>query len=101
MTATQTADTRRRSIRPFQHRAIARIYRANYIAIYSNDPVAAARYAVENMGFYLVHADREGRRYLAGHGLDAYSLVYTHRARSITFPTCCAARAICSQPKKD
>ena len=23
------------------------------------------------------------------------------RARSITFPTCCAARAICSQPKKD
>src|SRR5262245_24426871 len=29
------------------------------------------------MGFYLVHADSEGRHYLAGHGLDPYSLVYT------------------------
>ena len=29
------------------------------------------------MAFYLVHADSDGRHYLAGHGLDPYSLVYT------------------------
>src|SRR5262249_40863963 len=40
-------------------------------------PAAAAQYAVENMGFYLVHADSAGRHYLAAHGLDVYSLVYT------------------------
>ena len=77
MTATQTADSPALYSGPFNIAQSLGIDRANYIAIHSNDPAAAARYAVENMGFYLVHADREGRHYLAGHGLDAYSLVYT------------------------
>ena len=41
------------------------------------DPAAAARYAVDHMGFYLVHVDGDGRHYLGAHGLDPYSLVYT------------------------
>ena len=53
------------------------IDRGNYIAVHSNNPAAAAQYAVENMGLYLVHTDSEGRHYLAAHGLDVYSLVYT------------------------
>ncbi len=53
------------------------IDRANYIAVHSNDPAAAARFAVEHMGFFLVHADKDGRHYLGAHGLDPYSLVYT------------------------
>ncbi len=53
------------------------IDRANYIAIHSSDPAAAARFATEHMGFHLVHVDAAGRHYLAGHGLDPYSLVYT------------------------
>lgn len=62
---------------PFNTAASLGIDRGNYIAIQSNNPAAAAQYAVENMGFYLVHADAEGRHYLAAHGLDPYSLVYT------------------------
>jgi catechol 2,3-dioxygenase len=62
---------------PFNTAKSLGIDRGNYIAVHSNNPAAAAQYAVENMGFYLVHADSEGRHYLAGHGLDPYSLVYT------------------------
>ena len=53
------------------------IDRSNYIALHSDNPAAAALFAVEHMGFYLVHVDAEGRHYLAAHGLDPYSLVYT------------------------
>ena len=53
------------------------IDRANYIALHSKDPAAAARFAEKHMGFFLVHADGDGRHYLGGHGLDPYSLVYT------------------------
>lgn len=62
---------------PFNANRSLGIDRANYIAIHAEHPEAAARFAVENMGFFLVHVDREGRHYLAGHGLDPYSLVYT------------------------
>jgi catechol 2,3-dioxygenase-like lactoylglutathione lyase family enzyme len=62
---------------PFNSARSLGIDRANYIAIHANDPAAAAQYAVEQMGFYLVHVDADGRHYLSGHGLDPYSLVYT------------------------
>src|SRR3979409_1307474 len=77
MTATQTAGSPALYSGPFNTLHSLGIDRGNYIAVHSNDPAAAALYAVENMGFYLVHADSEGRHYLAAHGLDAYSLVYT------------------------
>jgi catechol 2,3-dioxygenase len=62
---------------PFSSARSLGIDRANYIAIHSKDPAAAAQYAVEHMGFYLVHVDKDGRHYLGAHGLDPYSLVYT------------------------
>jgi catechol 2,3-dioxygenase len=77
MTATQPAGSPALYSGPFNTAQSLGIDRANYIAIRSDNPAAAAQYAVEHMGFYLVHADGEGRRYLAAHGLDAYSLVYT------------------------
>ncbi len=77
MTATQTSGSPALYFGPFNTAQTLGIDRANYIAIHSDKPAAAAQYAVENMGFYLVHADREGRHYLAAHGLDPYSLVYT------------------------
>jgi catechol 2,3-dioxygenase len=77
MTGTQTAGSPALYFGPFNTTRSLGIDRGNYIAIHSSNPEAAAQYAVENMGFYLVHADREGRHYLAAHGLDPYSLVYT------------------------
>ena len=62
---------------PFSGARPLGIDRANYIAVHSTDPAAAAKYAVEHMGFFLVHVDKEGRHYLGAHGLDPYSLVYT------------------------
>ena len=62
---------------PFDTAQSLGIDRGNYIAVHSANPAAAAQYAVENMGFYLVHVDGAGRHYLAAHGLDPYSLVYT------------------------
>lgn len=53
------------------------IDRGNYIALQADDPSAAARFAEENMGFCLTHVDSDGRHYLAAHGRDPYSLVYT------------------------
>lgn len=53
------------------------IERAGYLALHSSDPAAAAAFAVEHMGLWLVHVDDEGRHYLAGTGLDPYSLVFT------------------------
>lgn len=61
---------------PFQWAPPLGIERAHYIALGAVDPAAAARFAVEHMGFNLVHVDGAGRHYLAGHGYDAYSLVY-------------------------
>ena len=77
MTAAQTAASPALHSGPFNTLHSLGVDRGNYIAIHSNNPAAAAQYAVENMGFYFVHADSEGRHYLAAHGLDAYSLVYT------------------------
>jgi catechol 2,3-dioxygenase len=77
MTATQRAGSPALYFGPFNAAQSLGIDRGNYIAIQSNNPAAAAQYAVENMGFYLVHADGQGRHYLAAHGLDPYSLVYT------------------------
>jgi len=62
---------------PFNSAQSLGIDRGNYVAVHSDNPAAAAQYAVENMGFYLVHVDSERRHYLAAHGLDPYSLVYT------------------------
>lgn len=53
------------------------IERAGYIALRSPDPAAAAAFAVDHTGLFLVHVDDEGRHYLTGTGLDPYSLVYT------------------------
>lgn len=52
------------------------IQRAGYVAHRSPDPSRAAAFAVDHMGFSLVHVDSEGRHYLAAAGLDPYSLVY-------------------------
>jgi catechol 2,3-dioxygenase len=52
------------------------IRRTHYVALGSPDPETAARFAVDSMGFDLVHVDADGRHYLAAHGLDPYSLVY-------------------------
>ena len=53
------------------------IDRAHYVALEADDPAAAARFAVDHLGFFLVHVDKEGRHYLGAHGLDPYSLVYS------------------------
>lgn len=52
------------------------IERVNYIALNAKDPEAAARYAVERMGFRLAHAAPDGSHYLQAHGVDRFSLVY-------------------------
>ena len=77
MAATQGADPPTLHFGPFDTLHSLGIDRGNYIAVHSDNPAAAAQYAVDNMGFYLVHVDRAGRHYLAAHGLDPYSLVYT------------------------
>jgi hypothetical protein len=77
MTATQTGSSPALYSGPFNTLHSLGIDRGNYIAVHANNPAAAAQYAEENMGFYLVHVDSGGRHYLAAHGLDAYSLVYT------------------------
>ncbi len=77
MTTAQTAGSPALYSGPFNTAQSLGIDRGNYIAIQSNNPAAAAQYAAEHMGFYLVHADSDGRHYLAAHGLDPYSLVYT------------------------
>jgi catechol 2,3-dioxygenase len=53
------------------------IQRTHYVALRCADPAAAAHFAAGSMGFDLVHADSAGRHYLAAHGRDRYSLVYT------------------------
>jgi catechol 2,3-dioxygenase len=53
------------------------ITRGNYVAVCAPNPEQAAEFAVKHMGFHLVHVDDDNRHYLAGHGLDPYSLVYT------------------------
>jgi catechol 2,3-dioxygenase len=68
MTATQPGGSPALYFGPFNAAQSLAIERGNYIAIQSNNPAAAAQYAVEHMGFYLVHTDGEGRHYLAAHG---------------------------------
>jgi catechol 2,3-dioxygenase len=53
------------------------IDRAHYVALEADNPAAAARFAVDHLGFFLVHVDGDGRHYLSAHGLDPYSLVYS------------------------
>jgi catechol 2,3-dioxygenase-like lactoylglutathione lyase family enzyme len=77
MAVTQVAASPVLHFGPFDTVLMLGIDRGNYVAIHSDNPEDAAQYAVDNMGFYLVHVDRAGRYYLAAHGLDPYSLVYT------------------------
>ena len=53
------------------------IDRAGYVVLETDNPQAAAEFAVENMGLSHVHTDDAGRTYLAAHGYDPFSLVYT------------------------
>lgn len=53
------------------------IYRTGHVTLFSPDPAASAEYAVNHLGFQHAGHDEDGRYYLAGHGPDAYSLVYT------------------------
>jgi catechol 2,3-dioxygenase len=53
------------------------IARGHYAALTAPDPAAAAAFAVARLGLGLVHVDDSGRHYLAAHGLDRYSLVYS------------------------
>lgn len=53
------------------------VERPGHVALHAEDPVAAARFAAEHFGLTHVHTDADGRAYLATHGLDPYSLVYT------------------------
>ena len=59
------------------------IRRGNYIALQAPDPRRAAEFAVGHMGMELVHVDANERHYLAGHGLDPYSVVYTKGERAV------------------
>src|SRR5262249_45253931 len=77
MAAIQPATSPALYFGPFNAARSLGIDRGNYLAVQSSNPAAAAQYAVEHMGFYLVHRDDEERHYLAAHGLDPYSLVYT------------------------
>lgn len=52
------------------------IERANYFALNAKDPEAAAKFAVDRLGFTLEHAATDGTHYLSAHGVDRYSLVY-------------------------
>ena len=62
---------------PFNPSRSLGIDRAHYVALEADDPATAARFAVDHLGFFLVNVDKEGRHYLAAHGLDPYSLVYS------------------------
>jgi hypothetical protein len=50
VTATQTAGSPALYAGPFNTAKSLGIDRGNYIAVHSNNPAGAARYAVENMG---------------------------------------------------
>jgi hypothetical protein len=65
MSNPQTSNSPAMYFGPFSGVKSLGIDRANYIAVHSNDPAAAARYAVEYMGFYLVHVDKDGSTTLA------------------------------------
>jgi catechol 2,3-dioxygenase len=53
------------------------IHRTGHVALFSPDPAASADFAVAHLGFSHAGHDQNGRHYLAGHGPDAYSLVYS------------------------
>ncbi|MGW4032753.1 VOC family protein [Streptomyces sp. NPDC004838] len=53
------------------------IHRTGHVALFSPDPAASADFAVRHLGFLHAGHDENGRHYLAGHGPDAYSLVYS------------------------
>jgi catechol 2,3-dioxygenase len=52
------------------------IQRLGHIGLTAADPVAAARFAVERLGFSLVDAAPDGTQYLRAQGIDPYALVY-------------------------
>ncbi|HST41560.1 MAG TPA: hypothetical protein VLK58_18730, partial [Conexibacter sp.] len=70
-----TMSSARRGARD-QRRLVA-VERAGYLALHADDPVAAARFAAHHLGLAHVHTDADGRTYLAAHGPDPYSLVYS------------------------
>lgn len=77
MTQSPAATVPKMYFGPFNNPEPLGIDRGFYIAIHADDPAAAAKFATEHMGFFLVHVDGEGRHYLGAHGLDPYSLVYS------------------------
>lgn len=95
MTSSQTGASPAMYFGPFERTYSLGIDRGNYMALQSSDPAAAAQYAVEHLGFYLVHVDSDGRHYLAAQGLDPYSLVYTRGEQGavdhISYVVCDAA----------
>lgn len=60
-----------------EQRGLVGVERAGYLALHADDPVAAARFAADHLGLAHVHTDAAGRTYLAAHGPDPYSLVYS------------------------
>jgi catechol 2,3-dioxygenase len=58
------------------------VERIQYVAVEAAAPEAAARYAVEKLGFSLAHAEN-GSYYLKAHGPDPYSLVYKPGAHGL------------------
>ncbi|MER5494481.1 MULTISPECIES: VOC family protein [unclassified Streptomyces] len=61
---------------PTEQRKGLGIHRTGHVALFSPDPAASADFAVRHLGFRHAGHDENGRHYLAGHGPDAYSLVY-------------------------
>ena len=101
MSSTQSIGSPAMHFGPFSGAKSLGIDRASYIAVHSSDPAAAAKYAVEHMGLYLVHVDADGRHYLGAHGLDPYSLVYTPGEQGAVDHVCYMVRNAVDLAKAD
>ena len=73
------------------------IDRAHYVALEADDPAAAARFAVDHLGFFLVHVDKEGRIISAPTVLTPIhsSIRAAITARSTTSPMSCTISMTC------
>ena len=70
------------------------IDRAHYVALEADDPAAAARFAVDHLGFFLVHVDKEGRHYRVLTPIHS-SIRAAITARSPTSPMSCTILMTC------
>lgn len=52
------------------------IQRLGHVALTAPDPAAAARFAIERLGFSLAFSGEDGSQHLAAGGIDPYCLVY-------------------------